>query len=79
MAIYGDGTKLQSMLLLFTSLVSLGAICMGIIILRNLIFVRWHIAVITLAFASAMGIAAVAATHMLELQVAEHNVHLNNC
>lgn len=66
--IYGDGIKLQPALLLFTSLVSICSILMGLAMLKNQPIARWHIEIVTIVLIAAIGIAAIAAILMLQLQ-----------
>jgi hypothetical protein len=66
--IYGDGTKLQPLLALFTGLMGLSSICLAPSLYRFSGFKRWHIQLILLGLGCGTGISAVAAFLMLELQ-----------
>ncbi|WP_390616327.1 hypothetical protein [Maricurvus nonylphenolicus] len=65
---YGNGTKLQPLLMLFTGMVALSSACLLPSFYSLSTFKRWHIQLITLGLGSGAGISAVAAFVVLELQ-----------
>ena len=69
--IYGNGTKLQPIFILFTLVVAISSVLIALPVYQSVAFKRWHIQIITLGFGGGgVGIAAVAAFLLLELQLA---------
>ncbi len=66
--IYGDGTKLQPVFTLFTVVLAISASCGTVALLYADPLKRWLIQIITFGFGGAVGISAVAALLILELQ-----------
>lgn len=70
MQLYGDGTKLQYVFMLFASGVAVSATCLVPPVYLKQTFKRWHILAVTLGLGCGMGISAVSALVILELQLA---------
>ncbi|WP_223669567.1 hypothetical protein [Kangiella shandongensis] len=68
MYLYGDGTKLQPILILFTAA---QAITSGLLvpIFYKESFKRWHLQLITLGLGSGVAVSAIAALSILSLQL----------
>ena len=70
MQIYGNGTSLQPVFMLFTLLVGLSAACLVPAFINGSSFKRWHMQVVSLGLGCGVGTSAVAAFVILELQLA---------
>jgi Na+-translocating ferredoxin:NAD+ oxidoreductase RnfA subunit len=66
--IHGDGSRLQSLLVLFIGLIGLVSAAMAFAV-KNSLFKRWHIFAITLGFGCGIGVSTLASLFLLELQI----------
>ena len=69
MLIHGNGAKLQPLSLLFTGGIVLSSLSLAPSFYRASGFKRWHIQLVTLGLGCGLGISAVAALVILELQL----------
>jgi hypothetical protein len=67
--IYGNGTKLQPVFMLFTLAMAISSAALVIPIYQSVVFKRWHVQFITLGLGCGVGISAIAAFLILELQL----------
>ncbi len=65
---YGNGTKFQTIFMLFTFIIALSSACMVPLFYNTSNFKRWHIEIITLGLVGAASVTMVAFFLMLELQ-----------
>ncbi|QFS87140.1 MULTISPECIES: hypothetical protein [unclassified Marinobacter] len=68
MQVYGDGTKIQYPFIFLTLVVSLSAACLVPSVYQVSTFKRWQIQIIILGLGCSVGISALAAFGILELQ-----------
>tara|TARA_B110000467_G_C18098373_1_gene355764 strand:+ start:359 stop:610 length:252 start_codon:yes stop_codon:yes gene_type:complete len=67
--IYGDGTKLQPILMFFTLTLSVLSALLVVPFYQSITFNRWHVQVIKLSFLCGLGVSALSGFIIVELQL----------